>query len=338
MLTLVTGAGGFVGSQVVQECLASAQPVRALLRDPDKAGGLRARGVEVLAGDIRDAGAVTAAMRGVDVVYHCAAAVGPQYSRGEIYETNLLGVRRVLEALRQVGRGKLVLLSSINVLGTRHLDHATEDLPCRRSGDPAADVKIEAERMALEYQRRHGVTLTILRPGFIYGPGDTRNLPKLVEAVRRGRFAYIGSRHHVVPIVHVQDVVRAMLLAAGAAASDGRIYHITDGSRTTIGELVDLLADLVGCPRPRRVLPYWVPRAACTVSEWLGRMHLRRGPARITRASLRFLGTSRSVDIGRATEELGYHPGVSYREGVAATLQSLKEQARGQADVALYPT
>jgi len=338
MLTLVTGAAGFVGRHVVQACLASGQSVRALLRDPDRAGDLRARGVEVVTGDTRDAAPVTAAVQGVDVVHHCAAAVGPQYSKREIFDTNSLGVRRVLEALRQAGRGKLVLLSSINVLGTRHLDRATEDLPCRRSGDPAADVKIEAERLALDYHHRHGVKLTILRPGFIYGPGDTRNLPKLVEAIRRGRFVYIGSRHNVVPIVHVQDVVRAMLLAAAAPASDGRIYHVTDGSRTTIGELVDLLAQLGGCPPPRRVLPYWMPRAACTVSEWLGRLRLRRGPPRITRASLRFLGTSRSVDIGRATEELGYHPAVSFREGVAATLQALKEQSCAQADVALFPT
>jgi len=167
----------------------------------------------------------------------------------------------------------------------------------------------------------------IIRPGFIYGPGDPGNLPRIIRALRRGKFAYIGSRDHVIPIVHVGDVVQAMLLAAQAPSANGRVYQITDGSRTTIGQFIDHLADLLECPRPRRVLPGFLPRLGCVVFDGL-QLLVPRCPAPINRSGVRFLGTSRCVDIRRAREELGYAPRVGYREGLAETLRGLAVPAK----------
>ncbi len=330
-MTLVTGATGFVGSQVVDELLSRGEAVRGLVRDPAKAAKLRERGIEVIVGDIRDPGPVSQALQGIDVVHHCAAAVGPLYTGREIRETNLGGVRRLLKEARAASVGRVVLLSSVNVLGTVNLDPATEDLPCRRSHDPAADVKIEMERLALEVAHGLGPEVVILRPGFIYGPGDPGNLPRIIGALRRGKFAYIGSRDNVIPIVHVGDVVQAMLLAAQAPSANGRTYQITDGSRTTIGQFIDRLADLVVCPRPQRVLPGFIPRLGCVVFDGL-RFVIRRCPAPINRSGVRFLGTSRYVDIRRARKELGYAPRVEYREGLADTLRGRAVPAKEETD------
>jgi nucleoside-diphosphate-sugar epimerase len=314
-----------VGSHLVDELLRRGTAVRALVRDPARADALRERGIEVIVGDVCEAATLDEAVKNIDIVYHCAAAVG-HHSRQTIYQTNRDGVAHLLDAVKKAGAGRVVLLSSVNVLGTRNLNPATEDLPCRRSSDPAADVKIEAERLTLEYTQKHGLDATILRPGFIYGPGDTRNLPKLAAAVHRGKFAFIGSRDNVVPIVHVSDVVQSMLLAGDNPAARGRIYHVTDGSRTTIGELVDHLADLQGVPRPQKRLPFLVPWAACWLFDLLGWLRLFKGPGPINRPGLRFVGTSRFVDIGRARQELGYHPEVEFRYGIAATLRWIEEQ------------
>jgi 2-alkyl-3-oxoalkanoate reductase len=331
MRTLVTGATGLVGSHVVDELLRRNEQVKALVRDPARAADLENRGIEVHIGDVRDAAAFAGALRDVDVVQHCAAAVG-HFTKKEIYETNLGGVRNLLEACRRQGGKHVVLVSSVNVLGTRNLNPATEDLPYRYSRDPAADVKIDAEQLALDYGRQ-GVAVTIVRPGFVYGPGDTRNLPKLADAIVRGKFRFMGARDNVVPIVHVEDVAQALVLAGKTAETSEvsktsevcRIYNITDGSRTTIGELVDFLTQQLGCPRPQKVLPYWIPYLACVVFDGLNKLGLRKRPGPVTRASLRFLGTSRFVDISRARNELGYSPRVSYRDGMAAALQWIKE-------------
>jgi 2-alkyl-3-oxoalkanoate reductase len=335
MTTLVTGASGFVGSHLLQELTANDTPTRVLVHSAAVEAGFPKQGIEVRIGDVRDPQVLRDAVRGCDVVYHCAAAVGPAFSKSDIYAINLGGVRNVLDALRDAGAGRLIFVSTLNVLGTRNFDPATEEMPCRRSSDPAADVKIAAERLVQEYHARHGIDMTIVRPGVIYGPGDKHNLPKLVRAIERGKFSYIGSRDHVVPLVHVRDVVGALVLAGSSARAKGRTYHITDGGRTTIGELVDYLAELVGAPRPTKVLPYLVPYAGCLFFEWARRLRLYRGPAPIARNSLRFLGTSRYVDIGRARQELGYSPRVLFRQGVADVVRSLREPTHGNVDAVL---
>jgi nucleoside-diphosphate-sugar epimerase len=329
MLTLVTGASGFVGSHVVEALHAEGSVVRALVRTDAAAKELRDTGVEVRVGDTCAPNVLAEAVRGVDAVYHCAAAVGPTYSPREIYDINWITARHLLEALRQSPSTRAVMLTSVNVLGTRHLDGATEDLPCRRSGDPAADVKIDIEALAREYSQRHGVDVTILRPGMIYGPRDRHNLPQMIRALRRGKFAFLGSRDNVSPIVHVRDVVQAMLLAGRTQESRGRIYHVTDGSRTTIGQFIDRLAELIGCSPPRKVLPYVVPYLACVAFETLAAVRLYRGRPPISRASLRHLGTSRFFSIERAAKELGYAPRIGYCEGLAETVKGMEEHSHG---------
>src|SRR5262249_60746293 len=133
-------------------------------------------------------------VRGVNGVYSGAPAVGPGFSPHEIRDIGLKGVRHLLQALRQAGAGRAVLLTSVNVLGTRHLDLAGEDTPCRRSGDAAADVKIEIEALARKYEQDHGVDVTILRPGLIYGPRDWHNSPQMIRALRRGKCAFPHSQ------------------------------------------------------------------------------------------------------------------------------------------------
>jgi len=333
MVTLVTGASGFVGSHVIDALLAQGRTVRAQVRTPSASQELRDRGVDVTAGDARDPQLLAQAVRGVDVVYHCAAAVGPSFSQREIREVGLAGTRNLLEGLRQAGSGRAVLLTSVNVLGTRRLDAASEDVPLQRSGDAAADTKVAIEELAQEYQQRHGVDVTVLRPGMIYGPRDRHNVPQMMRALRRGKFAFIGSRDNVAPIVYISDVVQAMLLAGTTPASRGRVYHITDGSRTTIGEFIDELAKQIDCPVSAKVLPYTVPYLGCVVFEWLSRLRLYRGRPPIVRNSLRHLGTSRSFCIERAAKELGYVPRVSYQEGLSLAVKWIEEHSHGHAPV-----
>jgi nucleoside-diphosphate-sugar epimerase len=210
------------------------------------------------------------------------------------------------------------------VLGTRNLDPATEDMPCRRSRDASADVKIEIETLTREYVERHGVDATILRPGLIYGPRDRHNVPQMARALKRGKFAFIGSRDNIAPIVYIDDVVEGIL----------RAYHITDGSRTSIGQFIDCLAELIDCPARCKVLPYAVPSLACVVFDALGTVRLYRGRPPITRASLRHLGTSRFFSIERASRELGYVPRVFYREGLSTAIKWMEEHVHGNAGLA----
>lgn len=318
-VSLVTGAAGFVGRHVVEALLTRGDAVRAMVRNPVQGAALRELGAEIFVADIRDPEAVDRAVRGVDVVYHCAAAVGARYTSRDFEEVNLEGARHVVTAARKAGSRRVVLLSSLHVLGIGDLANATEELPCRRTYDPASNVKIDMERMALETVSDPRTEVVVLRPGVIYGSGDPHNVPKLIAALQNGKFRFLGSRSHLVPIVHVADVAEAMLRAAQAPACGGRIYHITDGSRTTIGEFIDHLADVSHSPRPRRILPVPVVRSIMVVSSLLRRIY-PDCPLPVGPGPLRFLATSRFVDIGRARSELGYAPRIGFREGLAEAI------------------
>jgi 2-alkyl-3-oxoalkanoate reductase len=327
MMNLVTGATGFIGSHLVDSLLASGARVRALVRNPDRAAPWQESGAELVAGDLRDAQSVRAAVRGSDVIYHCAAATGANLKAQEIHDTHVGGLRHLLDAMRENGGGRLVLLSGLSVLGLGSFDSMSEDLPCRPCYDPEVRAKIDAEELAREYHRRHRLEMCILRAGFVYGTRDQRNLPQLVDAVRRGKFLYIGSRHNVVPLVHVHDMVHALMLAARRPAANGRIYHIADGSRTTMRQLVTHIVNSLGCSAPRWTLPFFLTRTTCVTCEWLG--HFLGWPpgGPIARGTLLFLGTSRFVDIRRAKEELGFAPQIDLQQGIAEAVRCLSEQS-----------
>jgi nucleoside-diphosphate-sugar epimerase len=164
MTSLVTGATGFLGGHLAKELLAQGHPVRALVRDPQKAAALRNRGIEVHIGDVRDPLALREAVRECRAVFHCAAAGGRHPSKEEIYSTNSLGAKNLLDAIRATGQARLIYISGLSVLGMRNLNPASEDLPWRRSGDWEADTKINVEQLIAEYQSRYELDVVIFSP------------------------------------------------------------------------------------------------------------------------------------------------------------------------------
>jgi nucleoside-diphosphate-sugar epimerase len=317
MTSLVTGATGFIGRHLVARLSEQGEPVRALYRDEAKKRLYLVLGEEALLGDVCDRQVMREAVEGVDIVYHCAAAHSTS-SVEEIRRTNLQSVQTLFDVLREVkSSARVVLMSSINVLGSGNYENANEEMPRRRTGDVHVDQKIAAEELAGE-AIAEGLNIVVLRPGLVYGPGD-HNLQKLARAIFLGKFMYIGGRDNVVPLVHVSDMTQAMILAAHATLPLARWYNVTDGSRTTIGQLVGGMAKVMGCPEPKRVVPAIVPRLANSVFGLLG----RHGP--ISPSALRFLGTSRHVDIRRARTELGFEPRVGIAEGLQGMASWLRE-------------
>lgn len=318
MTSLVTGATGFTGRHLVAALADQGLAVRALARDPQKRHLYLTHGEEVILGDVCDPVLVRQAVADVDVVYHCAAAHS-SCSEEEIRRTNLKSVRCILEAVHAVGdRTRVILMSSLNVLGNGSYDQAAESAPRLVTNDIHVDLKSAAEKLAEEWIAR-GMDIVILRPGLIYGPGDP-HLAKLARAIYRGKFRFIGSRDNIVPLVHVSDMVQAMMLAARSPQAAGRVYHITDGSRTTIGQLASQLAQAISCPEPKRVMPAVVPRLANSVCTLLGK------PGPVSPGALRFLGSSRHAAIDRARAELGYEPQMPLAEGIQTMAAWLREE------------
>jgi nucleoside-diphosphate-sugar epimerase len=322
---LITGATGFVGSHLAEACAARGLSVRALARPGSDAALLERIGATVCRGDLADAASVPAALEGVEVVFHTAAKVGDWGPVEEYRTVNVGGLRNLLEACKGRPLSRFVHFSSLGVYAARH-HHGTDEtepLP-RKHIDGYTQTKTEAEQLALEYQREHGVPVVVLRPGFIYGPRDRSVLPKLVENLRAGIVRYLGNGEQALNTIYVVNLVDAALLAMEKEHVAGRVYNLTDGERVTKRRFIESICDGLGIARPRRSVPLWLARVAAYLMETAARKMGDAQPPRLTQARLKFLGLNLDFSIERARRELGYAPRVRFEEGLARTLEWFK--------------
>ena len=315
--SLVTGVTGFTGGRLAELLLQRNEKVRGLARTPERADRLRRLGVKVIPGDLRDAAAVARAMPGVDTVYHVAAT----YRQGGIprqqyFDINVGGTKNVLDAAVRHGVSRVLHVSTVGVHGHIGNPPANEETAFG-PGDPYQESKLEAERLAFRRGADGGLDVTVVRPAAIFGPGDTRFL-KLFRPIDRGRFIMIGSGHNLYHLVYVDDLCRGMIRAAESPRAVGRAYILAGPPAIPIRELVGLIARVLSVPIPRWRVPFGPVYLASWICE-LGWKVLPGDPP-LYRRRVDFFRKSRSFDIARAREEIGYEPEVGLEEGLRRTL------------------
>jgi nucleoside-diphosphate-sugar epimerase len=324
---LVTGATGFIGGRLARMLIDSGHPVRALVRDPDQAEAVHAWGVELVRGDLGDPASLHAAVSGVQRVFHCAGVVGDWVQPSEAARVNVEGTRAVLSASAAAGVGRVVHLSSLAVFGTRHHHGTDESAPHRYSGDLYGDSKLDGERVAQGFIDRGELDVVILRPGFVYGPGDRQFLPRLLDALAGHQFAYVGNGGKLLNIVHVDDLAAAAMLAQSVPQAAGKAFNLTDGTQTSLRSFVEFLCETLEIPAPRRRIPVPVAGMLCYASELAARLMRSQRAPRLNRGRLKFLHYNQHYSIERAWLLLGYRPQLTYREGLPSTLAWFREQS-----------
>ena len=189
VISLVTGAGGFLGRNIVEQLVARGDRVRALVRRQQTA--LETLGRECVLGDVRDAAAVEAACRGVDVVFHVAAVAGMWGPWKHYYDTNVTGTQNVIRACQQAGVTRLVFTSSPSVTFAGAISAASTN---RRRIRPAGWPTIRTPRRwpsnwCWRPTDRSGLLTCALRPHLIWGPRDQHLIPRLLDAGPQGAVA-----------------------------------------------------------------------------------------------------------------------------------------------------
>jgi 2-alkyl-3-oxoalkanoate reductase len=258
-------------------------------------------------------------MTGADRVFHCAGLVGDWLRPADARRVNVEGTRNVLLACRSAGVERVVHLSSLSVYGPGHHRGTDETAPLRYSSDTYADSKIDAERMvhAVAGDRQQVV---IVRPGFIYGPGDRRFLPTLLAALASRQFVYVGDGNKRLNLSFVDDVADALLLAASTPGAAGQAYNLTDATDTTLRRFVELVCAEADIPPPTKKIPPPLAWAACSVAETLARARRSDHAPRLSRGRMRFLYYEQHYSADKAGLELGWRPRFTPHDGVPLTL------------------
>lgn len=322
MRCLITGGTGFVGSHVAEACSKRGWEVVALARVGSDVRVLERIGARLVRGDVTDAGAVREAVRGVDSVIHCAAKVGDWGHVDDYRKVNVEGLRNLLEAVRGQPLHRFVHLSSLGVYEAR--DHfatdETEPLPSRHI-DGYTQSKVEAEQLALQYFREHGVPVTVLRPGFVYGPRDRTVVPRLIDLLARKDLIYVGDGSQALNTIYVGNLVEAVLLALERPEAVGEVFNLTDGEQVSKRRFLETLADVAELPRPSKSVPRWLVRMLTPVIENLWRAIGAKGAPRLTQARLKFIGLNLDFSIEKARRRLGYQPRPSLEEGLRQAVE-----------------
>ncbi|MCB0109668.1 MAG: NAD-dependent epimerase/dehydratase family protein, partial [Caldilineaceae bacterium] len=302
---LITGATGFTGGHLCRALVARGYAVRALVRDEQRAADLRALGVELIPGDLRDRAALQRAVQGVEAVYHIAALFRQEnVTRQEMWAINADGTRNLLDAAAAAGVGRFVHCSTIGVHGAIKQPPATEESPYG-PGDDYQESKTAGEKVALQYMAEARLPITIFRPGGIYGPGDLRFL-KLFRTIQQRKFIMFGSGKVLYQLVYIDDLINGILLCGSKAEALGQVYILTGAAPVTLNELVQQIAQVVGVPSPRwhlPVMPLYLAGFAC---ELLCKP-LGIAPP-LYRRRVDFFRKDRAFSIQKAQTQLGFAP------------------------------
>lgn len=333
--SLVTGGAGFVGRAIVEELLSRGAPVRALVLPGDRGlDDLKARPelsgrLEVVEGDITDAHALSSVFDAIDVVYHTAALVHAWAPRERFVQINVGGTRNVAELSLAHGVHRLVALSTSDVFGMPIGDTVfDEGSPFRGWDEPYPDTKIDAARWLWRLHRESGLPLTVIYPGWVYGPGDAAFFPGLAEAIAAKQM-FFWFRNARLPFVYVDNLVDACLLAADRPEANGQGYIVHDEpAGPAFEELCAAIAEVVGAPPPRRHVPYALAYRASRLLQTIWRWRGATSPPPLLSVDVKAFGMQYHLSSAKIRRELGWRPTVSTEEGMRRALEALRTRLR----------
>ncbi|MER7145710.1 SDR family NAD(P)-dependent oxidoreductase [Streptomyces xanthochromogenes] len=254
---LVTGAEGFIGSTLVDLLVELGANVRAFVHyKPYAEKGFLAHlmnhpSVEMIAGDVRDAGRVSDAVAGCDTVFHLAALIGIPYSYdspGAYVQTNVVGTENIAEACRRHAVRRLVHTSTSEVYGTALTAPISEEHPLQPQS-PYSASKIGADMMALSHWHAFELPVTVVRPFNTYGPRQSARavIPTILAQLHSGvREIKLGSLTPTRDFTYVTDTARGFLAVAECDRALGQTVNLGTGREIAIGDLAEALVAASG--------------------------------------------------------------------------------------------
>ncbi len=312
MKILVTGGTGFVGRHLVRSLLEKGTLVRMLVRKTSSIKEFANIGVELVHGDITERDSLHGIAKDIDVVYHLAAQIGKWgIHEAQFSAINVQGTRNLLEESLYAGIKQFIFSSTPGVQGKGH-PQAQESLPY----NPPyiyERTKCEAEKLVLEYHKHQNLPVTIIRPDFVYGPGDLRRLP-LYRAIRNKRFLIVGNGKSFLHPTYIDDVILGFHLVTDNPVAFGEIYNISGPRLVTVEDYVETIAQSLNVPPPRFKIPKPLAGAAAWACEALSKTNGKE--PFITRSKIEFLTNSHGSDISKAQSQLSYYPEFEFEDGV----------------------
>jgi nucleoside-diphosphate-sugar epimerase len=318
---LVTGATGLIGMHLIPRLQRDGWQVRALVRDPARAGLLSRADVTLATGDVLDATSFVRAARGCDVLFHAAAVITPLGGWEAFRRPNVEGTRNAIAAAASAS-ARLVHVSSVAVYGAHRF--AGDG---RRTDETAAPGRIpeesyyarskrESEDLVFDSQRAGKVWATALRPSVLYGSFDRQFVPRLARLLRHGFAPVIAGGRNTLSIVHAANVADGLVRAAAFEGANGKAYNVANDYDVTVREFFERAAE--GLDQRLRIIsiPMAVAQVGFAIVKAVAPLVLGNRFKAVTSSSLDFLARDNPVSSDLARRELGWDPPVRPETGI----------------------
>ncbi len=310
----LTGVAGHVGANLVRRLLDDGVRVRVLLRPDDNNESVEGLDVERAYGDLRDLDAIRQALAGCHGVYHCAALVstidGDDAHRRDVFESNVIGTRNVLQAARELDAGRVVVTGSFSAVG---YDLDDSSIPTKESMPfypMERTMPYERSKAMVETECWHaaagGQDVLIATSCAVVGGNDflpSRLGRTLCDFANRKLHAYVDGGFE---FVAAQDLVQGHVLCMERGRSGQKYIFSTEFQ--TISDMLDHFQAVTGVNRPRRQIPLGLMLPFAELSSYLLSRFWPSYPQRFTPGAIRLLQQRRHADTSKAKEELGFQP------------------------------
>jgi nucleoside-diphosphate-sugar epimerase len=332
MRVLITGAAGFVGSHLLDKCLAEGHTTRVIIRESSDLGYLNSlkNRIEWSYGDLCDKNAVLNAAGNVDLIIHAAGRVTDRGSREQFYQANCLATRNLLNAAKVRKVPRFVFVSSPSIFADKQ-DHLNLDelVPYpKKFANYYAETKAISEQDVLSANCPELITCS-LRPRAVWGLRDkTGFLPKLLSALKAGHLKNLAPGKRVMAsICHVQNLADACLAAAVSPNVGGQAYFIADREPIVLWEFLDEVAKIFGLPAVQGSIHPTLLRILVEVINalWLLPLLKHRYSPPISHYSVGLLTLHGSYSTAKAQRDFAYDPKVGSREGMLALNKWINE-------------
>ncbi len=308
MKAFITGATGFIGGHVARELRERGDEVVALVRSPDKAAELRELGCELVEGDLSTEEAIAKGMEGADAVFHIGAVykVGiPKSQHEAMYDTNVRGTERVLDAAIEARIPRIVYVSTCAYFGDT--GGKVVDESYRRPGRDFTSYYDETKFLAHEVAEDRiakGAQIVMVQPGGVYGRGDHSELGNMIDQAATGKLPAKMFPEAGFMLCHVEDIAAGILLAHDKGEV-GESY-VLSGEQSTLGEVVDRVCDIAGRKPPRMTMPAIVLKASAPLGPVVG--PLLGFPPNLRELIKSSHGVTFWATDAKARRELGFEP------------------------------
>jgi len=290
-MDFVTGATGFIGMNLVQE-LGRKGKVRCLARSTSKNTDFleKHNGVVVL-GSLEDKASLVKATKGIETVFHLAAALGS--NKEQLQRVNVLGTKNLVEACKANKVKKIVYVSTYLADELYKSDYGWT----KREGE-----KILAGS---------GVAFSIIRPAVVYGPRDERNLGRIIAMVKKMPIVPLMSGIKMQP-VFVKDVVQAIVAASQRKIALGKTYNAVGPKLLSFSEMVSGIEKATGKRKPKIPIPFALVKVIISLYSLIS------GNKRISARQIDNLAKNKRIDYSKAKNDLGFNP-ITFEKGIKIT-------------------